>query len=95
MKQQKNIADVNGYTEETFGTATRPDGFDTDGDGIPDEWERAHGLPVDKDNSATFTLDKKGYYTDLEVYCNSLVEAITKAERADAESSFEEYYPLD
>ena len=89
------VADVNGYTEETFGTATRPDGFDTDGDGIPDEWERAHGLPVDKDNSATFTLDKKGYYTDLEVYCNSLVEAITKAERADAESSFEEYYPLD
>ena len=89
------VADVNGYTEETFGTATRPDGFDTDGDGIPDEWERAHGLPVDKDNSATFTLDRKGYYTDLEVYCNSLVEAITKAERADAESSFKEYYPLD
>ena len=50
---------------------------------------------MDKDNSATFTLDKKGYYTDLEVYCNSLVEAITTAERADAESSFEEYYPLD
>ncbi|MCM1078179.1 MAG: pectate lyase [Bacteroidales bacterium] len=89
------VADVNGYTEETFGTARHPEGYDTDGDGIPDEWEKAHGLSVGADNSATFTLDRKGWYTDLEVYCNSIVEHITKAERADSGSSFEEYYPID
>ncbi|MCM1078180.1 MAG: pectate lyase [Bacteroidales bacterium] len=88
------VSDVNGYTEETFGTAQYPEGYDTDGDGIPDEWEKAHGLSVGADNSATFTLDRKGWYTDLEVYCNSIVEHITKAERSDAESSFEEYFPV-
>jgi len=66
----------------------------TDKDGIPDAWETAHGLDPKADNSATFTLDKKGYYTDIEVYANFLVQNITKAERADAEKTFEEYYPL-
>ena len=67
---------------------------DTDKDGIPDAWETAHGLDPKVDNSATFTLDKKGYYTDLEVYANYLVQDITKAERADADATFEEYYPI-
>ncbi len=88
------VSDVNGYTEKNFGTSQRPADFDTDNDGIADEWEKAHGLSVGTDNSATFTLDKRGWYTDLEVYCNSIVEAVTKAERSDAESSFEEYYPM-
>jgi hypothetical protein len=67
---------------------------DADKDGIPDAWETAHGLDPKTDNSATFTLDKKGYYTDLEVYANYLVQETTKAERAGAKQSFEEYYPM-
>ena len=68
--------------------------MDTDKDGIPDSWEKAHGLDPKVDNAATFTLDKKGYYTDLEVYANYLVQETTKAERADAGATFEEYYPM-
>ena len=68
---------------------------DSDNDGIPDAWETAHGLSNSKDNSATYTLDSRGYYTDLEVYANYLVQDITKAERADASATFTEYYPLD
>ena len=68
---------------------------DTDNDGIPDDWETAHGLSNNVNNAATYNLDSRGYYTDLEVYANYLVEDITKAERAGASASFEEYYPLD
>ena len=68
--------------------------LDSDKDGIPDSWEKAHGLDPNADNAATFTLDKKGYYTDLEVYANYLVQDITKAERADTKVTFEEYYPI-
>ena len=68
---------------------------DTDQDGIPDAWETEHGLSNSVDNSATYTLDKYGFYTDLEVYANYLVQSITKAERADATATFSEYYPLD
>ena len=68
---------------------------DTDNDGIPDDWETAHGLSNSVNNAATYNLDSRGYYTDLEVYANYLVEDITKAERAGASASFEEYYPLD
>lgn len=67
---------------------------DTDNDGIPDEWEIAHGLTVGTNNSRTFILDKNSYYTDLEVYANYLVQDITQYERDGAGASFEEYYPL-
>lgn len=90
------VSDVNGYTEATFSTASRSADFDTDNDGIPDKWEDAHGL--DKRNKAdatAITLDERGYYTNLEVYANQLVQKLTKAERADAASSFKEYYPLE
>ena len=47
---------------------------DTDGDGIPDKWEKAHGLNAkDKTDGNLCTLSKEGY-TNLEVYLNSLVE---------------------
>lgn len=88
------VADVNGYTETNFGNASRPDGFDTDKDGIPDEWEKANGLnPNDASDALTCSLDKKGYYTNIEVYANSLVENIMKSENKDALSGFAEYYP--
>ena len=88
------VSDVNGYTEANFGTGSRPEGFDTDNDGMPDVWETANGLtPNDASDAKTYTLDSKGWYTNLEVYANSLVEDIMKAGNADATESVDEYYP--
>ena len=88
------VSDVNGYTEANFGKGSRPADFDTDNDGIPDAWEVANGLdPNDASDALTYSLDSKGYYTNLEVYANSLVENIMKQGNADAESKVDEYYP--
>ena len=88
------VSDVNGYTEANFGTASRPADFDTDKDGIPDSWETANGLdPNDATDALTYSLDSKEYYTNLEVYANSLVEDIMKQGNADAENKVDEYYP--
>lgn len=73
---------------------TRPAGFDTDKDGMPDEWEKLNGLnPNSASDANTYTLDSKKYYTNLEVYLNSLVEQIVKNQNADAETAVEEYFP--
>lgn len=89
------VADVNGYTEDNFPSETRPEGFDTDQDGMPDEWETANGLdPNNPDDANLYTLDtEKGWYTNVEVYINSLVEHIIKAQNADAITAVDEYYP--
>lgn len=73
---------------------TRPANFDTDGDGIPDEWETINGLnPNDASDGIIYTLDPKGFYTNIEVYANSIVEHIVKAQNADAITAVDEYYP--
>lgn len=88
------VSDVKGYTEDNFGTGTHPADFDTDKDGIPNEWEKANGLnPNNASDAITYSLDEKGYYTNIEVYANSLVENIMKAENQDALSEVDEYYP--
>ena len=88
------VSDVKGYTEDNFGTGTHPADFDTDKDGIPNEWEKANGLnPNNASDAITYSLDEKGYYTNIEVYANSLVENIMKAENQDALSGVDEYYP--
>ena len=84
------VKDQGGYELES---ATRPEGFDTDGDGMPDEWEKANGLDPNTDDAAEYTLDKIGFYTNVEVYCNSLVEYIMKGGNAYADSTVDEYYP--
>lgn len=67
---------------------------DSDNDGIPDKWEKQHGLnPKSAADASLYSLDKKGYYTNIEVYANSLVEEMIKAERENCECTFEEYYP--
>lgn len=89
------VSDVNGYTEVNFPTGRRETGFDSDNDGIPDAWETANGLnPHDASDATTYTIDGKGYYTNIEVYANSLVEDIMKAGNADADTSVDEYYPF-
>lgn len=50
---------------------------DTDGDGIPDDWEEEYGLNAKKSaDGKEKTIDKKGKYTNLEMYLNSLVHEI-------------------
>lgn len=75
--------------------ASRPTDFDTDKDGMPDKWEDANGL--DRNNASDgklYTLDtERGWYTNLEVYLNSLVEHIVRAGNEDAVSAVDEYYP--
>lgn len=88
------VADVNGYTEANFGKGSRPADFDTDKDGIPDEWEIANGLnPNNASDALTYSLDSKRYYTNIEVYANSLVEDIMKSGNANATNAVDEYYP--
>ena len=87
------VADQGDYYIRTQGE-THPVGFDSDNDGIPDAWEIANGLnPNNAADAKTYTLDAKGFYTNIEVYANSLVEHIVKAQNADAIFSIDEYYP--
>lgn len=89
------VADVEGYTEANFGTSSRPAGFDSDGDGMPDEWEIANGLnPDDPSDGNDKKLDTKGWYTNLEVYLSNVVENIMRQGNADAQAAVEEYYPV-
>ena len=61
-------SDVGGWPEYKSETAL----VDTDGDGIPDEWEKEHNLnPNDPSDGAKYTLSPE--YTNLEIYMNSLV----------------------
>ena len=90
--QLDKVSDQGTYELES---TSRPEGFDTDKDGIPDEWETANGLNPNDDKDAQLkTIDTtKGWYTNLEVYLNSLVENIMKAGMADGESNYTEYWP--
>ena len=73
---------------------SRASNWDTDQDGMPDAWEEANGLNKNSAADAVkYTLDSKGWYTNLEVYLNSIVEDIVKGGNADAEVNVDEYYP--
>lgn len=61
--------------------ASKPASVDTDGDGMPDEWEKANGL--DPNNGNDGKVVTKDGYTNLEHYINSLVDEIMTAGNAD------------
>lgn len=81
--------DVGGWPELAKGTNPT----DSDKDGMPDDWETANGLNPKVNDSKLYTIDTKAYYTNLEVYMNSLVQDIMIAGNADATESVQEYYP--
>ncbi len=66
------VADAGGYPE--LRSADAP--ADTDGDGMPDSWEDAHGL--NKNSADDGRQDSGDGYTHLEVYLNSLVADIVE-----------------
>ncbi|MDO4162951.1 MAG: pectate lyase [Bacteroides sp.] len=66
-------ADVGGWPEYK----SEPTPLDTDKDGMPDEWEKAHGLnPEDAADGSKYILSPE--YTNLEVYLNELVSSVVK-----------------
>jgi len=66
-------ADVGGWDNYTYNPADVP--TDTDGDGIPDEWELAYGLnPNSSADGSTKTLSG-GTYTNLDVYLYDLLRS--------------------
>ncbi len=51
---------------------------DSDGDGMPDNWETVHRLnPALSQDGNEKSVDPNGEYTNLEVYLNGLVEEVT------------------
>ena len=63
-------ADVGGWEE--YPEVHRPADWDTDHDGMPDAWEKAHGLNPNDPSDANKDLNGDGY-SNLEKYLNSLV----------------------
>lgn len=60
--------EVGGWPKLKTGNALK----DTDGDGMPDKWERRHGLnPEDASDASDYAINS--HYTNVEVYLNSLV----------------------
>jgi hypothetical protein len=65
-----NESDVGGQPAMT--QVTRPAGFDTDGDGISDAWETAHGL--NPNSASDGNSDSGDGYTNVEKYLNELAD---------------------
>jgi len=56
---------------DTYEPIYRPENWDTDSDGMPDEWEQANGLNPDDPADGNGDMNNDGY-TNLEDYLNSL-----------------------
>ena len=68
--------DVGGYVEYTATELELRNKLDSDGDGIPDNWEDMYGLDPSDPNDA-LEIHKSGY-SWLEYYLSTLVNSITK-----------------
>jgi hypothetical protein len=64
-----DISQVGGYPEYK-GTPYK----DADNDGIPDSWEKAHGLNPNNATDAPLIAKNGGGYSNIELYLNSVVE---------------------
>lgn len=58
---------------------SEPAKTDSDGDGMPDDWEKTHGLNPAKANANGRDLSKD--YDNVEVYLNGLVKSITDSQK--------------
>jgi len=69
------VADENAVGgQPSMDQVSRPAGFDSDGDGLPDTWEAAHGLNARDAADGVRDTDGDGY-TNLEDYLTSLASA--------------------
>jgi hypothetical protein len=84
------VSDCEGYTEANFPTGSRDANFDADKDGIADAWEQANGGDL---TAKGYDLDPAKYYTNIEVYANSLVQHIMTSGNDGATTAALEYYP--
>lgn len=75
--------DVGGYPTLTATDEELNAIVDTDGDGIPDEWEKAHGLNPNADGDGRMVKLSDEGYTNLEMYLNSLVEELTTNQKTE------------
>jgi hypothetical protein len=66
-------ADVGGQPAMT--EVSRPAGYDTDGDGMPDAWETAHGLDPNDPSDGTGDYNGDGY-TNVEKYLNEAADLL-------------------
>jgi hypothetical protein len=76
INSQETYRDANGVLAgiDDVPKSRRPDGFDTDGDGMPNEFEVARGLNSDDPADGNGTGLSSDGYTNLEVYLNELTE---------------------
>src|SRR5690606_34378405 len=63
----KDVDEVGGYPELTYDPAEVP--VDTDGDGMPDAWEKKYGLDPNDPTDGAKDADGDGY-TNVEEYLN-------------------------
>lgn len=74
-----------------YQTATAP--VDTDGDGMPDDWEIANGLNSnDASDGSAYTLHN--HFTNVEMYINSLVNPIMWAGLVNGVANYVESQPV-
>ena len=66
-------SDVGGWPLQSFDPSVLP--TDTDGDGLPDDWEIKNGLDKNNSNDANM-IAPCGHYSHLELYLHSLVQKI-------------------
>lgn len=81
--------DVGGWPTLNSGTAP----LDSDKDGMPNDWETANGLNPNSNDANKYTIDPYKYYTNLEVYINSLVQDIMIGGNKASQDAVKEYYP--
>ena len=62
-----DISDTPGYPN--FSSVTRPSSYDTDHDGMPNDWETQYGFDTNNPNDGALDADGDGY-TNLEEFLN-------------------------